>query len=58
MLIVHAPIIEEYIEYLPLGKFIEPLKMRDFLARKYKAGKTFPVPMRMFLQIVSKAYYK
>ena len=58
MLIVHAPIIKEYVEYLPLGKFIEQLKMWDFLARKYKAGKTFPVPMRMFLQIVSKAYYK
>ena len=30
MLIVHAPIIKEYVEYLPLGKFIEQLKCEIF----------------------------
>ena len=58
MLIVSPPIIDEYVKSILYGQFIEPVKMRDDLAKEYKADKTCPVTTGIFLRIVSEASYE
>ena len=58
MLIVSPPIIDEYVKSILFGEFIEPLKMRDDLAKKFQADKTCPVTTGIFLRIVSEASYE
>ena len=40
MLIVSPPIVDKHTKSAPLLKFIDLSRMRDDLARKYKADKT------------------
>ena len=58
MLIASPPIIDEYVKSILFGEFIEPLKMRDDLAKEFQADKTCPVTTGIFLGIVSKASYE
>ena len=58
MLIASPPIIDEYVKSILYGEFIEPVKMRDDLAKKYNADKTCPVTTGIFLRIVSEASYE
>ena len=58
MLIVSPPIINEYVKSILYGDFIEPVKMRDDLAKDYQADKTCPVTTGIFLRIVSEASYE
>ena len=58
MLIASPPIIDEYVKSILFGEFIEPLKMRDDLAKKFQADKTCPVTTGIFLRIVSEASYE
>ena len=58
MLIVSPPIIDEYVKSILYGEFIEPVKMRDDLAKDYQADKTCPVTTGIFLRIVSEASYE
>jgi len=58
MLIASPPIIDEYVKSLSYGKFVEPSKMRNDLAKKYKAGKTCPVTTGIFLRIVAELSYE
>ena len=48
MLIASPPIIDEYVKSILYGKFIEPVKMRDDLAKEYNADKTCPVTTGIF----------
>ena len=43
MLIASPTIIDEYVKSILHGEFIEPVKMRDDLAKEYQADKTCPV---------------
>ena len=58
MLIASPPIIDEYVKSILYGEFIEPVKMRDDLAKDYQADKTCPVTTGIFLRIVSEASYE
>ena len=58
MLIASPPIIDEYVKSLDYGKFVEPIKMRDDLAKQYQADKTCPVTTGIFLRIISEASYE
>ena len=58
MLIVSPPIFDNYTKSVPLGKFIYLSKMRDDLARKYKADKTYPVTTRIFCELFQKHLIK
>ena len=58
MLIASPPIIDEYVKSILYGEFIEPIKMRDDLAKLYQADKTCPVTTGIFLRIVSEASYE
>ena len=58
MLIASPPIIDEYVKSILFGEFIEPLKMRDDLAKKYQTDKTCPVTTGIFLRIISEASYE
>ena len=58
MLIASPPIIDEYVKSILFGKFIDPLKMRDDLAKEFQADKTCPVTTGIFLRIVSEASYE
>ena len=58
MLIASPPIIDEYVKSILHGEFIEPIKMRDDLAKKYQADKTCPVTTGIFLRIISEASYE
>ena len=58
MLIASPPIIDEYVKSILYGEFIEPVKMRDDLAKEYQADKTCPVTTGIFLRIVSEASYE
>ena len=58
MLIASPPIIDEYVNLISYGEFIEPVKMWDDLAKKYNADKTCPVTTGIFLRIVSEASYE
>ena len=58
MLIASPPIIDEYIKSILYGQFVEPVKMRDDLAKDYQADKTCPVTTGIFLRIVSEASYE
>ena len=51
MLIASPPIIDEYVKSILYGEFIEPVKMRDDLAKEYQADKTCPVTTGIFLRI-------
>ncbi len=57
MLIASPPIIDEYVKSINYGKFVEPIKMRDDLAKQYQADKTCPVTTGIFLRIISEASY-
>ena len=57
MLIASPPIIDEYVKSILYGEFVEPVKMRDDLAKVYQADKTCPVTTGIFLRIVSEASY-
>ena len=52
------PIIDEYVKSILYGEFVEPVKMRDDLAKDYQADKTCPVTTGIFLRIVSEASYE
>ena len=58
MLIASHPIIDEYVKSILYGEFIEPVKMRDDLAKEYQADKTCPVTTGIFLRLVSEASYE
>ena len=58
MLIASPPIIDEYVKSILYGEFVEPVKMRDDLAKDYQADKTCPVTTGIFLRIVSEASYE
>ena len=58
MLIASPPIIDEYVKSIIYGKFVEPIKMRDDLAKQYQADKTCPVTTGIFLRIISEASYE
>ena len=58
MLITSPPNIDEYVKSILFGEFIEPLKMRDDLAKEFQANKTCPVTKGIFLRIVSEAAYE
>ena len=58
MLITSPPIIDEYVKSINYGKFVEPIKMRDDLAKQYQADKTCPVTTGIFLRIISEASYE
>jgi hypothetical protein len=58
MLIASPPIIDEYVKSIDYGKFVEPIKMRDDLAKQYQADKTCPVTTGIFLRIISEASYE
>ena len=58
MLIASPPIIDQYVQSIPYGDFVEPVKMRDDLAKEYQADKTCPVTTGIFLRIVSEASYE
>ena len=58
MLIASPPIIDEYVKSIDYGKFVEPIKMRDDLAKQYQADKTCPVSSGIFLRIISEASYE
>jgi len=58
MLIASPPIIDEYVKSIDYGKFVEPIKMRDDLAKQYQADKTCPVTAGIFLRIISEASYE
>ena len=58
MLIVSPPIIDKYIKSIPYGEFVEPVKMRKNLAKKYKADQTCPVTTGIFLRIISEASFE
>ena len=58
MLIASPPIIDEYVNSISYGEFIEPVKMRDDLAKEYNADKTCPVTTGIFLRIISEASYE
>ena len=53
MLIASPPIIDEYVKSIPHGEFIEPVEMRDDLAKEYQADKTCPVATGIFLRVIS-----
>ena len=52
MLIASPPIIDEYVQSIPYCNFVEPVKMRDDLAKNYQADKTCPVTAGIFLRVV------
>ena len=54
MLMASPPTIDEYIKSILYGEFIEPVKMRDDLAKKFQADKTCPVTTG----IISEASYE
>ena len=58
MLIASPPIIDEYVKSILYGEFIEPVKMRDDLAKEYQADKTCPVTTGIFLRVISEASYE
>ena len=58
MLIASPPIIDEYVNSISYGEYVEPVKMRDDLAKVYQADKTCPVTTGIFLRIVSEASYE
>ena len=58
MLIASPSIIDEYVESILFGEFIEPLKMRDDLAKEFQADKTCPFTTGIFLRIASEASYE
>lgn len=58
MLIATPKIIEEYIREIPFGDNIELLKIREDLARAYKADKTCPVTTGIFFRTVCEAAYE
>ena len=58
MLIASPPIIDGYVKSILYGEFVEPVKMRDDLAKDYQADKTCPVTTGIFLRIVSEASYE
>ena len=58
MLIASPPIIDEYVKSIDYGKFVEPIKMRDDLAKQYQADKTCPVTTGIFFRIISEASYE
>ena len=58
MLIASPPIIDEYVKSILYGEFIEPVKIRDDLAKEYNADKTCPVTAGIFLRIISEASYE
>ena len=58
MFIASPAIIDEYVKSIFYGEFIEPVKMRDDLAKEYQADKTCPVTTGIFLRIVSEASYE
>ena len=58
MLIASPPIIDEYVQSILHGNFVEPIKIRDDLAKDYQADKTCPVTTGIFLRIVSEASYE
>lgn len=47
--------IDEFIHKIPKGKFIEPVVMRNNLAKNYAADATCPVSTGIFLRIVAEA---
>ena len=53
VLIASPPIIDEHVKLILYGEFIEPVKMRNDLAKEYQADKTCPVSTGMFLRIIS-----
>ena len=58
MLIASPPIIDEYVKSIVYGEFVEPVKMRDDLAKDYQADKTCPVTTGIFLRIISESSYE
>ena len=58
MLIASPPIIDEYVKSILHGEFVEPVKMRDDLAKEYNADKTCQVTTGIFLRIISEASYE
>ena len=58
MLIASPLIIDEYVKSIFYGEFVEPVKMRDDLAKKYQTDKTCPVTTGIFLRIISEASYE
>ena len=55
MLISSPQEIADYIGAIPKGKYVEPLQMREALAKKHKADATCPVTTGIFLRIVAEA---
>ena len=58
MLIQSPQIVDRHMKSILLGKFNDSSRLRDDLARKYKADKICPLTTGIFLWIVSEAYYK
>ena len=58
MLIVLSSIVDKYTKSVHLGKFIDLSRMRDDLAQKYKADKTYPFTTGIFLRIIPDAPYE
>ena len=58
MLIASQLILDEYIQSILYGNFVEPVKMRDDLAKDYRADKTRPVTTGIFLRLVLEASYE
>ncbi|WP_222593309.1 hypothetical protein [Aquella oligotrophica] len=55
LLISSPPEIDEFIRSIPKGKLIEPLEMRQKLAKRHHADATCPVSTGIFLRIVVEA---
>lgn len=55
MLISSPEEIDEFIQNLPEGTFMQPSELREHLAKKHKADATCPVSTGIFLRIVSEA---
>ena len=58
MLIVSPPIVDKHTKSVPLVKFIDLSRMRDDLARKYKADKKCPVTAGTFCELFQKHLMK
>ena len=53
MLMASPTIIDKYVRSILYGEFIEPVKIRDDLAKEYNADKTCPVTTGIFLRVIS-----
>ena len=58
MSIAIPPIVNDYVKSIFYRQFIEPLKMRDDLAKEYQADKTCLVKIEIFSRIIFEASYE